>query len=1229
MTQQNTDNQTQALLTDREKWQRSKQRWVPGIKPADEAFTTRYNYFLEELKTKSPEAVVTNDFSNHEVRKFLNGYVDKQRFKAISVLQMTEKDLYRDLLESSDYEDVEARCSPLALKLTMMYFGLPVAPMAFTDPLQASGETPFGNLFFSSGLNEGEDEFDDQDLSFVPEELRPLRFLNYYDKRGHGKDNAHMNPEKTYELFYGIPMVVPTHELMTRMHLRGAGINDASDNQDFVTDGSTDGLLSAVTPSSPGSTNITRVSPHLVLHEGEEGANAGGQIYLWGLSGRTVFSYFDARSFFSAIDRILGLQKRSDGENYAGITISLLSHPKGERGPCHVLASDQCFLGRSEEEELNFYRTWLDTVQYFDDQIEDGNALDICVARLSEDIHFSDMQNDLAYRPSLEDDRVVAFSLSNDSNGALSYLSMSDNVNSQTTAAQYQAWFRSLWRTLSYPTEDQLKTYSIGSSQVLPPQICLMSITGADASEDEDHHWFSSDVGPSREAWEYFTQAYHVKGCREFVLNAIPSTDPRASLLSAHAATTDSVATDVAQVDQNLQERDRQFYWGCHSHIDDAIAFQETDQPQAEATAGRSSQLSPLGRPVKGAQLDDFAKGRAFREWSYAHPLSIHMRGQHPSIPINAPPLETILKTPGIRESASDSVPVISTQVLTPTEQRRLQETVFEMRSLALNRAQPCPFRPCNKHFAIDDAGRQHFREHIQSMHSDEKCPFCDDKMFGKYGEQAKRQHFYEKHVYFFSHKDDLHLNTVFEVKCKQLTDEREAKWNFCARCGRDHNQLNVKGDRAQHDNMCFPGVTEEETRRRYCVDCGGNTSVATSGAVKHHLDECRYKPPTGEGPINTITGEASESPNDGRMTRHWEKRRCFTTNEARNIVQVPNECLVKGCAKTNLQELHAAALLDHYSTETHANATDRLRFCPICNLDFVQREWTDKQQKVNHFKDHVEEREKRIKLDLEIAKAPNKLDAVILERINLRNQDEFASKRKNGTPYQAEGQVLSLKLERDIEILLEDQNRAKQEAEVRFNSLQASLKTLLDAFAQDRTAKRSREPTPGADVLGTGSSKRQRTEPIDPHTPHALSSDQGSWVTTPSTGSSGAIMTPSDDNGPTGGDCGSEPPSSTSRPLRPLTSPPVPNSIRSSIRTRDDHMPVSPNANQHQVDESTSATAPITLASKLRQSKLAAHSGESGTRPRATRAQAARSGRAERVVAEDQESAEEELEGQ
>lgn len=1085
-------------------------------------------------------------------------------------------------------------------------------------------------------------------------------------------------------------MVVPTHELMTRMRLRGAGVNDAVDDQDSVADDTT-----VATYSGPEDTDSDTISPHLALQQDDGASHSDDRVYLWGLSGRTVFSYFDAKSFFAAIDRNLGLIARGDGNNPVGISITLLSHPRNEGGPCRVLASDQCFLGRCEQDELNFYKTWLDTVRYFDDEIDDGDVLDICVARISQDVHFSDMQQNLAYRPSLQDDRVVVFSLPDDKNDALAYLFMGQEVVRQATAVQYKAWFKSLWRSLSHPTEEQLKTYAIGSKEALPPRSSLISITSADASIEAELHWFYSDVGPTSEAWNNFIDAYCEGGHRQFTLNAIPMTDPRASCISVPTGVV-PVAIGTSHIVKEVQERDKQFYWGCHSHVEEAIAFQETDEPSIRSATARAAARNPLGRPDNGVQLDDFAKGKVLREWSYAHPLSIHMQDQHPSIPINAPPLETILKTPGIDGKPSESVPVISTQVLTPTEQRRLQETVFEMRNLALNRAQPCPFRPCNKNFTIDDAGRQHFRDHIQSTHIDRRCPFCDDKMFGYYDERTKQQHFYEKHVYYFSHKDDLRLNTLFDVKSMELTHERETKWNFCARCGRDHNQLNVNGDRAQHDNICFPGVTEKESRQTYCVDCGESIRSATrhvctsdssadpgtrpvhckkcalpthklarSYAEKHlarcrgshsdkahwcpwcgqnfaiysrtqtykHLDECTYMPPTGEGPINTTTGEPNESPTDNRTTRYWAKAHHSNKNETRNIVQVPDECLVKGCTKKHLQELNADALLDHYSTETHANATSRLKFCPFCNIDFSERGWVEKQQKVAHFKDHVEEREKRIHLDLEIAGAPNKLDAAILEKIKLRNEDEFASKTGQGRSEQAGGHVLSSKLGKDVEQLLEEQKRAKEDAEIQFSSLEASLskftcqlsstktltdeycqEILMDAFAQNPPAKRSREPTSSVEGSDEGSSKRQRTNDlIGINTSQKSSPDRESWVTTPSTGSSRAIMTPSDDVEPTTG-LGFEqlPSSAPSRSSSTSIRTKYPN--RTAVRTQGSDTQMDPGIYRHQTSI-FAGSVPITLAPQSTSTSLEIPSGGTGARTRARQARIARTGKDEQAV--------------
>lgn len=161
--------------------------------PEDDEFQERLDKFQEDLAQDSVHNILVRDFSHHEIKKFESGYLDKKRYKAIYDGQKRDAEAYKAKLATPPFEAVSDNVkSSLAFKLTMMYFGFPVEPMRFTDPLNLSG--PFANLGFTS-LFEDDDEDDedeiDDDLAFVPEELRPLRFLNYYDKRGYGKDNSH------------------------------------------------------------------------------------------------------------------------------------------------------------------------------------------------------------------------------------------------------------------------------------------------------------------------------------------------------------------------------------------------------------------------------------------------------------------------------------------------------------------------------------------------------------------------------------------------------------------------------------------------------------------------------------------------------------------------------------------------------------------------------------------------------------------------------------------------------------------------------------------------------------------------------------------------------------------------------------------------------------------------------------------------------------------------------
>lgn len=194
--------QAEPFLTDRQKWSRSMARWQPTIQPGDPVFQTRLAAFQAELRAKSVNDVLSAHFSSYEIQKVANGFVPKARLPAIYAAQHAEARRFRALMARAPWNDRthrKANPSPLAWKLTLLWFGLPVAPMRFEDALgmtdniftRAGAVTPFRDLDDDEGAERDDDADEDVDMSFVPDNLRPLRFLNYFDKRGFGRDNSH------------------------------------------------------------------------------------------------------------------------------------------------------------------------------------------------------------------------------------------------------------------------------------------------------------------------------------------------------------------------------------------------------------------------------------------------------------------------------------------------------------------------------------------------------------------------------------------------------------------------------------------------------------------------------------------------------------------------------------------------------------------------------------------------------------------------------------------------------------------------------------------------------------------------------------------------------------------------------------------------------------------------------------------------------------------------------
>lgn len=545
------------------------------------------------------------------------------------------------------------------------------------------------------------------------------------------------------------------------------------------------------------------------------------------------------------------------------------------------------------------------------------------------------------------------------------------------------------------------------------------------------------------------------------------------------------------------EQQPQKFYWGCHDYPDDVIALHE-EGPGAIATAAAASHhhhesstrgvrhvperdvdqrrrttgwedlrlqvtgrnnldLTTQGLPARGEGLDDFQRGKIFREWSYGHPLSIHMEGQYPEIPINAPPLEPLIKVPGPDGGISDSVPVISTQLMTATEQRRLQEAFFKMRSLALHRVQECPFPGCRKCFPLDEEGMQSFQKHLQNIHVGKQCPFCHDPLLDSWAPWQITEHFMSKHVDQFSHKGDLRRDLTVPIYSKGLVHSREEQFNFCPRCGRNHEILDAKPDRAQHDNLCFPGNSSDAATTKYCINCGEGYiplgslyphqaheqeckatpeqreegmhchdcglpthEFSRRYAHKHvlfckgaeykrinwcpwcgidlaltprvecytHLDTCPKKPYTGKNPINTSTGEPLDSPRDTTEIRRQAQH--FKPMGQQFVrIDVPKICPIRAC-NVDLSILNAGGLFKHFYSE-HAEATNGMKNCPLCHLDFQARGWAYLDEKRSHLNDHIEGGEEHILADLQVSRAKDRGDPMLFQSSDqIDENDQF-----------------------------------------------------------------------------------------------------------------------------------------------------------------------------------------------------------------------------------------------
>ena len=266
---------------------------------------------------------------------------------------------------------------------------------------------------------------------------------------------------------------------------------------------------------------------------------------------------------------------------------------------------------------------------------------------------------------------------------------------------------------------------------------------------------------------------------------------------------------------------------------------------------------TPRGSPTASRGNSPVSKAQKPRKTSLETPAisvpaspkqpSIFNGSGYPAIPVTGPPKESLLRVAG------PNVPMVTTKVMTPTEQQRAASALHTERNKILGRAIECHYKDCDFVARADDAAAM--EQHLEKAHPADKCPWCDYK-FGAHLNQA------HKETHILAHHGDKILKIAQQcgvekgkdggpprqsAERKKQREEEEVRriavnkpqpsmygmvprapdkaraeegvYNFCDRCGREHHKFTTT-ERQWHDKYCVPRAPHVGDRS-WCETCG------------------------------------------------------------------------------------------------------------------------------------------------------------------------------------------------------------------------------------------------------------------------------------------------------------------------------------------------------------------------------------------------------------------------
>lgn len=155
-------------------------RWNAAIKPRSRAFRDVVETFQEQLTESSIEEILQEYFTRHERDLLIPA--DRRRNRALARIQRLNRVRCRMLLQSQRFSTWAGIADSLELKLAMLWYGLPVAPIEF-DPEEE----------FETGSDTDDDVAraeTEKRAAAADRKKNSLRFLNSYGQRHFGRDHV-------------------------------------------------------------------------------------------------------------------------------------------------------------------------------------------------------------------------------------------------------------------------------------------------------------------------------------------------------------------------------------------------------------------------------------------------------------------------------------------------------------------------------------------------------------------------------------------------------------------------------------------------------------------------------------------------------------------------------------------------------------------------------------------------------------------------------------------------------------------------------------------------------------------------------------------------------------------------------------------------------------------------------------------------------------------------------